>query len=194
MLNITDIKTKETDSNKEKPFCYMTVYLQIKIKNNPKPASARIYMDVHAPENIPGILNDLPDKITTTYQNMYKDKIESIDFITAETYQKLKQDQKSQVRIDFEDEKVTIAAKDTEHEPIYDVENMNRLLTGVVSYETEDPDGIENLMAMGFDFEDMLSFGVSKEYIRNFLEDLSEEEIKRYCPDEDILQNVLNCD
>ena len=172
----------------------MTVYLQIKIKNNPKSASARIYMDVHAPENIPGILNDLPDKITTTYQNMYKDKIESIDFITAETYQKLKQDQKSQVRIDFEDEKVTIAAKDTEHEPIYDVENMNRLLTGVVSYETEDPDGIENLMAMGFNFEDMLSFGVSKEYIRNFLEDLSEEEIKRYCPDEDILQSVLNCD
>ena len=160
----------------------MTVYLQIKIKNNPKPASARIYMDVHAPQNIPGILNDLPDKI------------ESIDFITAETYQKLKQDQKSQVRIDFEDEKVTIAAKDTEHEPIYDVENMNRLLTGVVSYETEDPDGIENLMAMGFDFEDMLSFGVSKEYIRNFLENLSEEEIKRYCPDEDILQSVLNCD
>ena len=65
----------------------------------------------------------------------------------------------------------------------------------------DDPEGvmhatkvIENLMAMGFNFEDMLSFGVSKEYIRNFLEDLSEEEIKRYCPDEDILQSVLNCD
>ena len=28
MLNITDIETKE----KEKPFCYMTVYLQVTLK------------------------------------------------------------------------------------------------------------------------------------------------------------------
>ena len=51
MLNITDIETKE----KEKPFCYMTVYLQVTLKGESKPATARIHMDVHAPENIPGM-------------------------------------------------------------------------------------------------------------------------------------------
>lgn len=193
MLNITDIETKE----KEKPFCYMTVYLQVKLKGEPKPATARIHMDVHAPENIPGILEDLPDKIAATYEGMYKDEVEDVEFITEEAYAELAEDQKSQVRIDFEGDKLAIAAEDLDQEVLYDeinpsaLANMERLLAGVVSYETEEPDGVENLMAMGFDFDDMLSFGVSKDYLRNFLEDLPEEEQMRYCPDDAIRQKIL---
>lgn len=184
MLNITDIETKE----KEKPFCYMTVYLQVTLKGESKPATARIHMDVHAPENIPGILEDLPGKIASTYEGMYKDEVEDVEFITEEAYAEMAEDQKSQVRIDFEGDKLAIAAKDLDQEVLYDeinpsaMANMERLLAGVVSYETEEPDGVENLMAMGFDFDDMLSFGVSKDYLRNFLEDLPEEEQMRYCP------------
>ena len=193
MLNITDIETKE----KEKPFCYMTVYLQVKLKGEPKPATARIHMDVHAPENIPGMLEDLPGKIASAYEGMYKDKVEDVEFITEEAYAELTEDQKSQVRIDFEGDKLAIAAEDLDQEVFYDeinpsaVANMERLLAGVVSYETEEPDGVENLMAMGFDFDDMLSFGVSKGYLRNFLEDLPEEDQIRYCPDDALRQKIL---
>lgn len=174
MLNITDIETKE----KEKPFCYMTVYLQVKFKGESKPATARIHMDVHAPENIPGMLEDLSGKIASAYEGMYKDEVEGVEFITEEAYAELAKDQKSQVRIDFEGDKLAIAAKDLDQQLLYDeihpssVANMERLLAGVVSYETEEPDGVENLLAMGFDFDDMLAFGVSKDYLRNFLEDL----------------------
>ena len=193
MLNITDIETKE----KEKPFCYMTVYLQVKLKGESKPATARIHMDVHAPENITGILEDLPGKIASAYEGMYKDKVEDVEFITEEAYAEMAEDQKSQVRIDFEGDKLAIAAEDLDQQLLYDeihpssVANMERLLAGVVSYETEEPDGVENLLAMSFDFDDMLAFGVSKDYLRNFLEDLPEEEQVRYCPDDALRQKIL---
>lgn len=173
MLNITDIETKE----KEKPFCYMTVYLQVTLKGESKPATARIHMDVHAPENIPGMLEDLPGKIASAYEGVYKDKVEDVEFITEEAYAELAEDQKSQVRIDFEGDKLAITAKDLDQQLPYDeirpsaVANMERLLAGVVSYE--------------------LAFGVSKDYLRNFLEDLPEEEQVRYCPDAALRQKIL---
>ena len=90
---------------------YITIYMSVKEKGNPEKGVCRVHMDIHNPNGIQKLLDELPEAVKDMYEQSYDEEIEAVGFISEEEYEELEKIQKSKITYAYDGDSFNIEAK-----------------------------------------------------------------------------------